>query len=518
MRINNRTQEFYATVESMLSRLPLGETYRLVQPTKPSTQFYQIAMGIGQLDYQTNTKLSHLTELVKQNSLLDDKLPEINQLTQVIKMDIAKMSDQISMLSKAFKEKKLNFAIPSSSYNNRQALESSNNIISYLQNKMVHTSNEFKDVLELRTKIMRQQKSRREQYGSIHTASNLETASATPNSVASTNSSPHLFTSKIISKIGNIHSRPNSAPPPINRINQNTATAATSYTPGPQQQQQQLNTYPNSYISTSSQSPDPNLIKPIPVHSNTTPPQSSINNTSSYRTSSPLIPQDRSSSQPPQPSYLQSPPNSSSLNQNDINMGISNPSTGHSSALLNPFPITSSSSNSPYITPAGRKPNQGIALSNSVNYGPEQRRNIRNAMSESPSDESLVISMDSMMDDNNGKVKMGGGKAYHGRQQQQMYEAYSHDYLDSRSTAIDSIESTIAELGQIYQNFTQILAGQRETVQRIDDNIADVEMNVTGAQNYLMKYYKSISSNRWLIIKVLGVVLFFFFIFVVFMK
>ncbi|TPX39159.1 hypothetical protein SeLEV6574_g07403 [Synchytrium endobioticum] len=90
----------------------------------------------------------------------------------------------------------------------------------------------------------------------------------------------------------------------------------------------------------------------------------------------------------------------------------------------------------------------------------------------------------------------------------------THEYIESRSQAIESIESTIAELGQIYQNFATMLAGQREMVQRIDDNVQDVEMNVEGAHGQLIKYYQSISSNRWLMIRVFAVLVVFFLVFI----
>lgn len=88
------------------------------------------------------------------------------------------------------------------------------------------------------------------------------------------------------------------------------------------------------------------------------------------------------------------------------------------------------------------------------------------------------------------------------------------EYLESRSQAIESIEATIAELGQIYQNFAQVLAGQREMVQRIDDNIMDMQVNVEGAHNQLLKYYQSISSNRMLMLKMFAVLIVFFMAFI----
>ncbi|KAI0688676.1 t-SNARE [Cytidiella melzeri] len=82
-------------------------------------------------------------------------------------------------------------------------------------------------------------------------------------------------------------------------------------------------------------------------------------------------------------------------------------------------------------------------------------------------------------------------------------------YIQSRSTAIESIESTIGELGQIFTQLAQMVAEQRETVQRIDADTVDIASNVSGAQRELLKYYASISSNRWLMLKVFGVLIVF---------
>ena len=82
-------------------------------------------------------------------------------------------------------------------------------------------------------------------------------------------------------------------------------------------------------------------------------------------------------------------------------------------------------------------------------------------------------------------------------------------YIQSRSTAIESIETTIAELGQIFNQLAHMVAEQRETVQRIDADTLDIASNVGGAQRELLKYYASISSNRWLMLKVFGVLIVF---------
>jgi hypothetical protein len=54
-----------------------------------------------------------------------------------------------------------------------------------------------------------------------------------------------------------------------------------------------------------------------------------------------------------------------------------------------------------------------------------------------------------------------------------------------------------------------MVAEQRETVQRIDADVTDISANVSGAQRELLKYYASISSNRWLMLKIFGVLIIF---------
>ena len=52
---------------------------------------------------------------------------------------------------------------------------------------------------------------------------------------------------------------------------------------------------------------------------------------------------------------------------------------------------------------------------------------------------------------------------------------------------------------------------------RIDSNVDDAHLNVEAAHGEILKYFQSVTSNRWLMIKIFGVLIFFFLIFVVFM-
>lgn len=58
---------------------------------------------------------------------------------------------------------------------------------------------------------------------------------------------------------------------------------------------------------------------------------------------------------------------------------------------------------------------------------------------------------------------------------------------------------------------------QGEMAIRIDENVDDTLANVDSAQAQLLKYLNSISSNRWLIMKVFFVLMLFLIIFVVFL-
>lgn len=91
------------------------------------------------------------------------------------------------------------------------------------------------------------------------------------------------------------------------------------------------------------------------------------------------------------------------------------------------------------------------------------------------------------------------------------------DYINARATAMENIESTIVELGSIFQELAHMVKEQEEQIQRIDANVEATELNVEAAHGELLKYFQSVTSNRWLIIKVFCVLIIFFIIFVVFM-
>lgn len=96
---------------------------------------------------------------------------------------------------------------------------------------------------------------------------------------------------------------------------------------------------------------------------------------------------------------------------------------------------------------------------------------------------------------------------------------------------MERIEGSIHELGQIFSQLASLVSEQGEMITRlvfcrfhikvlyfrIDSNVDDATVNIDAAHTELVRYFANISRNRWLIIKVLGTLMVFFVIFVVFL-
>lgn len=90
------------------------------------------------------------------------------------------------------------------------------------------------------------------------------------------------------------------------------------------------------------------------------------------------------------------------------------------------------------------------------------------------------------------------------------------NYLSSRAEALHNVEKTIVELGGIFTKLSELVAEQGELAIRIDENVEDTLQNVNSAQAQLLKYLNSLQNNRWLVLKVLGVLLVFLVVFIMF--
>lgn len=93
------------------------------------------------------------------------------------------------------------------------------------------------------------------------------------------------------------------------------------------------------------------------------------------------------------------------------------------------------------------------------------------------------------------------------QQQQQFMIPQQDSYLTSRQEALNQVESTIVELGNIFQQLAHMVQEQGEMAVRIDENVDDTLTNVEAGQAQLLKYLNTISSNRWLLLKVFGIIM-----------
>ena len=86
-------------------------------------------------------------------------------------------------------------------------------------------------------------------------------------------------------------------------------------------------------------------------------------------------------------------------------------------------------------------------------------------------------------------------------------DAQQDIYLASRQDALQDVESTIVELGNIFQQLSHMVHEQGEMAVRIDENIDETFTQVEAGQAQLLKYLNTISGNRWLMLKVFGLIM-----------
>ncbi|KAJ9183390.1 hypothetical protein P3X46_007252 [Hevea brasiliensis] len=101
-------------------------------------------------------------------------------------------------------------------------------------------------------------------------------------------------------------------------------------------------------------------------------------------------------------------------------------------------------------------------------------------------------------------------------QQQELMVPLQDSYMQSRAEALHNVESTIHELSSIFTQLATMVSQQGELAIRIDENMDETLSNVEGAQGQLVRYLNSISSNRWLMIKIFFVLIVFLMIFLFF--
>ena len=103
----------------------------------------------------------------------------------------------------------------------------------------------------------------------------------------------------------------------------------------------------------------------------------------------------------------------------------------------------------------------------------------------------------------------------------------ANDYLHERAQAVQDIEAHMTELGSIFERLSTMITEQGEMIDRLDDNLDAAEVNVNMGYQEIVKYgqnvyemdkdLKSSFSNRSLIMKLFGVLIFFIIFFLIFL-
>lgn len=104
----------------------------------------------------------------------------------------------------------------------------------------------------------------------------------------------------------------------------------------------------------------------------------------------------------------------------------------------------------------------------------------------------------------------GGGRGGGGMAMQQVYQS-------SRADAVQHVQETIGELATMFAKMAGLVAAQDEVVASLWDDASSTLANVEAGNEQIARHFKSMSSNRGLILKVLLILVFFVVFFVVFL-
>eukprot|EP00804_Cyclotella_cryptica_P010785 CCRYP_008733-RA/>CCRYP_008733-RA protein AED:0.02 eAED:0.02 QI:4264/1/1/1/1/0.8/5/1301/436 len=90
------------------------------------------------------------------------------------------------------------------------------------------------------------------------------------------------------------------------------------------------------------------------------------------------------------------------------------------------------------------------------------------------------------------------------------------DYLRQRADAMTQVESNIVELGTIFNKLAVMVNEHREMVQRVEDNVEDANANVNLSLSVLTDTLRDLQTNRALGMKVMGILVLFIIMFIIF--
>jgi syntaxin 5 len=103
--------------------------------------------------------------VARNKTLFDDRPVEVQDLTEIIKVELARLNSQISDLQALQKMRK---AAGYSVGTNKSAEEHSSQVVVSLQSRLAEASSAFGNVLEMRSQNAKAQKDRRDQFSATN--------------------------------------------------------------------------------------------------------------------------------------------------------------------------------------------------------------------------------------------------------------------------------------------------------------------------------------------------------------
>lgn len=169
----DRTNDFFATVAT-LQRSAGGETGLVLDPAIPShhhqqhlhhshapegqaTQFSRAASVISRGIHETTLKLERLTKLAKKQSLYEDNSAKVHELTVAIKIELQNLDTDLKSLNQFVEEGR--------SRSTKHSKENSTAIVDNLKSQLAFTTKSFAEVLQIRTKTLKEQHHRQKNFG-----------------------------------------------------------------------------------------------------------------------------------------------------------------------------------------------------------------------------------------------------------------------------------------------------------------------------------------------------------------
>lgn len=151
----DRTAEFHSCVviasKSIKQREKAKDTSKA---PKKASEFFSAASSISNKINSTSEKLQRLAQLCQKKSIFDDHTTRIQELTYIIKQDLAHITEEVGNLQASSSR---------ASGKGNQAIHV-DSVVGSLKKGVDTTTRSFKDILEVRTKNMRESKMRTDNF------------------------------------------------------------------------------------------------------------------------------------------------------------------------------------------------------------------------------------------------------------------------------------------------------------------------------------------------------------------